>query len=57
VHFHWGDNGDFKAFLALDRESGNGVVFFANGRNGLDLVPAVVEPVVGSMRPVRAWLN
>jgi len=57
VHFHWGDNGVFKAFVALDRKSRDGVVFFANGQNGLELIPAIVEPVVGSMRPVRAWLN
>ncbi|MEO1173755.1 MAG: serine hydrolase [Myxococcota bacterium] len=57
IHFHWGDNGAFKAFAAFDRKSGNGVVYFANGKNSLELVPAIVEPVVGSMKPVRAWLN
>ncbi|MEO0813664.1 MAG: serine hydrolase domain-containing protein, partial [Myxococcota bacterium] len=57
VHFHWGDNGVFKAFVAFNLHSGSGVVFFANGKNGLELVPAVVEPIVGSMKPVMEWLN
>lgn len=57
IHFHWGDNGPFVAFAAFDRQSRAGVVFLANSRRGLKLVPDVVEPVVGSMKPVMSWLN
>jgi CubicO group peptidase (beta-lactamase class C family) len=57
VAFHWGDNYQFKAFVAIDPEALRAVVFFANGFEGLRLVPTIVEPVVGDLRPVRDWLS
>ena len=57
VAFHWGDNYQFKAFVAIDPEASRAVVFFANGYEGLRLVPTIVEPVVGELRPVRDWLG
>jgi len=57
VAFHWGDNYQFKAFVAIDPEASRAVVFFTNGYEGLRLVPKIVEPVVGEMRPVRDWLG
>ncbi len=56
IYWHWGDNGPFKAFVALDREGGSGVVYFANGMNGLAPGPALVEGVVGAMAPTFDWL-
>ena len=55
--FHWGDNYQFKAFVAIDPAAGRAVVFFANGFEGLRLVRVIVEPVVGGMQPVRDWLG
>lgn len=57
VAFHWGDNYQFKAFVAIAPEAGEAIVFFTNGYEGLRLVPSIVEPVVGDMRPVRDWLG
>lgn len=57
IHFHWGDNGAFRAFVAFDQESGKGVVYFANGENGLELIEAIADPVIGtSLENIRKWL-
>ncbi|MEM9837748.1 MAG: serine hydrolase domain-containing protein [Pseudomonadota bacterium] len=55
--FHWGDNEQFKAFVAVVPETGQGVVFFANGKNGLKLIDAVAGPSVGNTDPLIAWLG
>jgi CubicO group peptidase (beta-lactamase class C family) len=34
--WHWGDNGDFKAFVLADPARKSGVVMFANGQDALD---------------------
>lgn len=57
LYFHWGDNGPFKSFWILDRERRKGVVFFANGTNGLKLIEPLSEPVVGDVWPVVDWLD
>jgi CubicO group peptidase (beta-lactamase class C family) len=57
LHFHWGDNGAFRAFVALDAAAGRGVVYFANGERGLELMETLATPVVGSVRSIAAWLN
>ena len=57
IFFHWGDNGPFKAFAALNAESRDGVVFFANAHNGLKLIESLAEPVVGDLAPVIDWLD
>lgn len=55
--FHWGDNEQFKAFVAVVPQTGEGVVFFANGKNGLKLIETVAEPAVGRLDPTVAWLG
>jgi len=57
VAFHWGDNWQFKAFVAIDLDNEVGVVYFANGVGGLELVSTIVEPVVGDLTMVRDWLG
>ncbi len=57
VYFHWGDNGPFKAFTAVDLQNKTGVVFFANAMNGLKLIEPLAEPVVGDLDPVIEWLE
>ena len=57
VAFHWGDNWQFKAFVAIDLDSEVGVAYFANGVGGLKLVSTIVEPVVGDLTMVRDWLG
>lgn len=57
LHFHWGDNGPFKAFVAFDRATRHGVVYFANGERGLELMETIAATVVGSVRPISVWLD
>ena len=57
IHFHWGDNGPFKAFTAFDTASRRGLVYFANAARGLELMEALAAPVVGSVRPIAVWLD
>ncbi len=57
LHFHWGDNGAFKGLVVFERETGSGFVYFANGRNGLQLAPRMGELFMDrSLRPILRWL-
>ena len=55
--WHWGDNGAFKCFVAADIKRKNGVVYFANGENGLAIAQPIVEEAIGGFHPVFAWLK
>lgn len=57
IYFHWGDNGPFKSFAAFNPASRDGVVYFANGHNGLQLIEALSAPVVGDITPIADWLD
>ena len=55
--WHWGDNGDTKAFvLAVPREK-TALVMFANSANGLSIINELVASVMGNDHPALAWLN
>lgn len=45
--WHWGDQGDSKAFFCGDVKSKEGVVYFTNSANGLSIVPDVLDIVFG----------
>jgi len=53
--WHWGDNGDFKAFVAGDPDEGTGVVYFANSTHGLALAEALVREALGIDHPGPKW--
>lgn len=55
--FHWGDNGEFKAFVAVVPETGDGIVYFANGDAGLQLIDRIASPEVGNLQPTIEWLD
>lgn len=55
--WHWGDNGDFKAFVVAFERPKLGVVFFANSVNGLSIAREVVAEAVGGAQPGLDWLN
>jgi CubicO group peptidase (beta-lactamase class C family) len=57
IYWHWGDNGPSKAFVAFDRDSRRGLVYFANGDTGLAIGPALVAEVVGEMGSTFEWLG
>lgn len=55
--WHWGDNGNHKAYVvAFDKEK-MGVVVFANSVYGLSITPEIVAEAVGGEQPALAWLR
>ena len=55
--WHWGDNGDAKAyFIAYPRQK-LGFVMFANGSNGLSFLPELVDEAIGGQQPAIAWIK
>lgn len=57
IVWHWGDNGTFRAFVAMRPGTRSGAVYFANSSNGLAVAREIVESVVGDMAPTFAWLG
>jgi len=55
--WHWGDNGDTKAFVLAVPNQNTGLVMFANSANGLSIINELVESVMGNDHPALAWLN
>jgi len=49
--WHWGDNGNFKAYFEASLSGKSGVVFFANSGYGLTVVQDVVDAAVGGAHP------
>jgi CubicO group peptidase (beta-lactamase class C family) len=55
--WHWGDNGNSKAFAVAFAEQRMGFAFFTNGAGGLSIAREIVEEAVGGKHPALAWLN
>jgi hypothetical protein len=55
--WHWGDNGNSKAYVVVYDKPKLGVVVFANGANGLSITREVVADAVGGAQPALDWLN
>ena len=55
--WHWGDNGDTKAFVLASPHSKTGLVMFANSANGLSMINELVRSVMGNDQPALTWLN
>jgi tetratricopeptide (TPR) repeat protein len=55
--WHWGDNGDTKAFALAIPKQKTGLVMFANSANGLSIINELVGSVMGNDHPALAWLN
>lgn len=55
--WHWGDNGDTKAYVVAFQKEKLGVVVFTNGANGLSIMPEIVAEAVGGQQPALAWLK
>ena len=55
--FHWGNNGDAKAYVVARDTDKSGVVVFANSVYGLSIVREVVAEVLGGTQPGLAWLR
>ncbi|HWS54148.1 MAG TPA: serine hydrolase [Pyrinomonadaceae bacterium] len=55
--WHWGDNGNSKAYVVAYPKERRGVVYFANSANGLSIAREVVAEAAGGAQPALAWLN
>jgi CubicO group peptidase (beta-lactamase class C family) len=55
--WHWGDNGDMKAYVVAFSKQKTGMVMFANSANGLSIVNDVVENALGGQHPSLSWVN
>jgi CubicO group peptidase (beta-lactamase class C family) len=55
--FHWGDNGEFKAFVTGSLADRSAVVVFTNGSNGMAIMPDVIGQLMPGDHPAFTWLN
>jgi CubicO group peptidase (beta-lactamase class C family) len=55
--WHWGDNGDSKAYVVAFEQQKLGIVVFANGANGLSFMPELVNDAIGGEQPALGWIK
>ena len=55
--WHWGDNGDFKAFFAASAGSRRGVIIFTNSSNGMMIIPDIAARALGDTQPAFNWVH
>lgn len=57
IAWHWGDNGVFRAFVALNLTNRSAVVYFTNSQNGMAVAQRITESVVGDIANTIRWLD
>ena len=55
--WHWGDNGDAKAYVCALLPGKNAVVYFADGNNGLSFTKEILDDALGGEHPALSHLN
>ena len=55
--WHWGDNGDTKAYVVASARRKTSIVIFANSANGLSIVDEIVYQALGVRQPQLTWLD
>ena len=55
--WHWGDNGNAKAYVTAFLPDKNAVVYFADGSNGLSFTKELLDDAIGGDHPAVAHLN
>ncbi len=55
--WHWGDNGNAKAFTMTDLATGTGFVYFANSADGLTIAEAVAAMIFEETPWALRWLG
>ncbi|HET6255322.1 MAG TPA: serine hydrolase [Puia sp.] len=55
--WHWGDNGDAKAYVTAFLPNKSAVVYFADGSNGLAFTREVLDDAIGGEHPALAHLS
>jgi CubicO group peptidase (beta-lactamase class C family) len=54
--WHWGDNGDAKAYVTAFLPRKDAVVYFANSANGLSITKEILADAIGGEHPAIAHL-
>ena len=54
--WHWGDNGNYRAFAVGLPEEGHGIVIMTNGKNGQEVINHILRDIVGGDYPGLDWL-
>lgn len=55
--WHWGDNGDNKAFIVAFEKQKDGIVVLTNSANGLFILKEILADGLGGKHPSLAWIN
>lgn len=55
--WHWGDQGDAKAYFTADLKGKNAIVYFANGTNGLSFTKEILDDAIGGTHPAIEYLD
>lgn len=55
--WHWGDNGNNKAFIVAFEKQKDGIVVFTNSANGLTIVREILADGLGGKHPALTWLK
>lgn len=55
--WHWGDNGNTKAYMVAYEKQKLGLVMFMNSANGLSIVDEVADLALGIRQPTLNWLQ
>ncbi len=55
--WHWGDNGNSKAYIVAFAKQKIGVAIFMNSTNGLSIARELVNETVGGKHPALDWLH
>jgi hypothetical protein len=55
--WHWGDNGNYRAFALGYPEDGDGIVIMTNGKNGQKVINHILYEIVGGDHPGLDWLD
>jgi len=55
--WHWGDNGNVKAYVVASDKTKNGLVLFFNSANGLSIADEIAVQAGFGKQPALAWLD
>jgi CubicO group peptidase (beta-lactamase class C family) len=55
--WHWGDNGNNKAFIVAFEKQKDGLVVLTNSANGLFILKEILADGLGGKHPALAWIN
>lgn len=54
--WHWGDNGNYRAFVIAEPATGNGLVIMTNGRKGQQVINHILREQIGGNYPSLDWV-